>query len=91
MVRQLTRESLAELRALIMGLRPADLARDGLTGALAKEVEMLRQVHAIEIDLELDPARSPEIDADRDAAVVDVDPCLLAFDRLGGSIKFCKF
>ena len=23
-------------------------------------------------------------------AVVDVDPCLLAFDRLGGSIKFCK-
>ncbi len=24
------------------------------------------------------------------SAVVDVDPCLLAFDRLGGSIKFCK-
>ncbi|HSX36950.1 MAG TPA: hypothetical protein VLG13_02440 [Patescibacteria group bacterium] len=24
------------------------------------------------------------------AAVVDVDPCLLAFDRLGGSVKFCK-
>jgi tRNA G10 N-methylase Trm11 len=23
-------------------------------------------------------------------AVIDVDPCLLAFDRLGGSIKFCK-
>lgn len=23
-------------------------------------------------------------------AVVDVDPCLLAFDRLGGSLKFCK-
>ncbi len=23
-------------------------------------------------------------------ALVDVDPCLLAFDRLGGSIKFCK-
>ncbi len=22
--------------------------------------------------------------------VVDVDPCLLAFDRLGGSVKFCK-
>jgi tRNA (guanine10-N2)-dimethyltransferase len=22
--------------------------------------------------------------------IVDVDPCLLAFDRLGGSIKFCK-
>jgi tRNA G10 N-methylase Trm11 len=24
------------------------------------------------------------------AVVVDVDPCLLAFDRLGGAIKFCK-
>jgi tRNA (guanine10-N2)-dimethyltransferase len=24
------------------------------------------------------------------AAIVDVDPCLLAFDRLGGSVKFCK-
>ncbi|MDB5169519.1 MAG: hypothetical protein JWO41_875 [Candidatus Saccharibacteria bacterium] len=24
------------------------------------------------------------------AAVVDVDPCLLAFDRLGGAVKFCK-
>jgi tRNA (guanine10-N2)-dimethyltransferase len=23
-------------------------------------------------------------------ALVDVDPCLLAFDRLGGSVKFCK-
>ncbi len=23
-------------------------------------------------------------------AVVDVEPCLLAFDRLGGSVKFCK-
>jgi tRNA G10 N-methylase Trm11 len=24
------------------------------------------------------------------AVVVDVDPCLLAFERLGGSVKFCK-
>ena len=24
------------------------------------------------------------------AAIVDIDPCLLAFERLGGSIKFCK-
>jgi tRNA G10 N-methylase Trm11 len=25
-----------------------------------------------------------------EAVIVDVDPCLLAFDRLGGSTKFCK-
>jgi len=24
------------------------------------------------------------------AVIVDVDPCLLAYERLGGSIKFCK-
>lgn len=24
------------------------------------------------------------------AVIVDIDPCLLAFDRLGGAIKFCK-
>jgi tRNA G10 N-methylase Trm11 len=24
------------------------------------------------------------------AALLDIDPCLVAFDRLGGSIKFCK-
>lgn len=24
------------------------------------------------------------------AVIVDIDPCLLAFDRLGGSVKFCK-
>ena len=71
-VRQLTRESLAELRALIMGLRPADLTRDGLTGALAKEIEMLRQVHAIEIELDVDPTQPPEIDSDRDAAVLRI-------------------
>jgi tRNA G10 N-methylase Trm11 len=30
-----------------------------------------------------------EVIADK-AVIVDVDPCLMAFDRLGGSIKFCK-
>lgn len=24
------------------------------------------------------------------SAIIDVDPCLLAFDRLGGAVKFCK-
>ena len=23
-------------------------------------------------------------------AIIDIDPCLLAFDRMGGSVKFCK-
>ena len=40
-VRELAREALDELRSLILGLRPPDLERDGLEGALRKEVEML--------------------------------------------------
>ena len=50
---QLAREALDELRALILELRPADLARDGLDGALRKHVEVLRQVHRVDIDLDL--------------------------------------
>jgi signal transduction histidine kinase len=53
-VRDLARESLAELRSLILGLRPADLERDGLVGALRQEALMLHQIHGIEVRLDLD-------------------------------------
>ena len=55
-VRDLARESLAELRSLILGLRPADLERDGLAGALRQEAMMLQQIHGIEVRLDLDGA-----------------------------------
>jgi signal transduction histidine kinase len=50
-VRALAREALDELRSLIFGLRPPALEHDGLEGALRKEVEMLRRVHGVEIEL----------------------------------------
>jgi signal transduction histidine kinase len=53
-VRELAREALGELRSLILGLRPADLAQDGLEGALRKEIEMLRRVHGVEVELRAD-------------------------------------
>jgi signal transduction histidine kinase len=49
-LRELARETLAELRSLILGLRPADLQRDGLEGALRKEIAMLRRVHGVEVE-----------------------------------------
>ena len=55
-VRALARESLGELRSLILGLRPADLQRDGLAGALRQEALMLQQIHGIEVRLDLDGA-----------------------------------
>jgi signal transduction histidine kinase len=53
-VRSLAREALAELRSLILGLRPADLDSDGLEGALRKEAAMLSRVHGIEVELRAD-------------------------------------
>jgi signal transduction histidine kinase len=53
-VAQLAGEALDELRSLILGLRPAELERDGLKGTLRKEVEMLRRAHGVEIELRAD-------------------------------------
>jgi signal transduction histidine kinase len=50
-IRSLARESLEELRSLIFGLRPPELERDGLEAVLRKEIEMLRRLHGIEIEL----------------------------------------
>jgi signal transduction histidine kinase len=50
----LAREALDELRLLILELRPPDLERDGLAGALRKEVEMLRRLHDVEIVIEVE-------------------------------------
>jgi signal transduction histidine kinase len=60
-------EALEELRSLVFELRPPDLERDGLGGALRKHVELLRRLEQHEIDLILDgdlsadPARDAEI------------------------------
>jgi signal transduction histidine kinase len=63
----LAQEALDELRGLILELRPPDLARDGLCGALRKHVELLRRLHGVPIDLDADdgcsagPRRDPEV------------------------------
>jgi signal transduction histidine kinase len=50
-VKELAREALDELRSLILGLRPAELERDGLAGAMRKEIAMLERVHGVPIEL----------------------------------------
>jgi signal transduction histidine kinase len=44
-VRRLAAEASAELRAIVVGLRPVDLAGDGLDVALRKQVDLLDRVH----------------------------------------------
>ncbi|HET6213871.1 MAG TPA: GAF domain-containing protein, partial [Micromonosporaceae bacterium] len=48
-VRTLAAEAADELRGVVVGLRPADLAGDGLDAALRKQVELLDRVHAARI------------------------------------------
>jgi signal transduction histidine kinase len=62
-------EALEELRSLILGLRPPELIRDGLAATLRKEVDMLRRVHGVEIEIHADVAGG---DPERDAAVLRI-------------------
>jgi signal transduction histidine kinase len=63
----LAQEALDELRSLVFELRPPDLERDGLGGALRKHVELQRRLQPSEIELVLkgelpaEPARDGEI------------------------------
>jgi signal transduction histidine kinase len=62
----LAEEALDELRSLVFELRPPDLERDGLAGALRKHVDLVRRVQNRDIRLEAppvpaDPARDPQV------------------------------
>jgi signal transduction histidine kinase len=55
-LQELAREALEELRSLILELRPPELERDGLSGALRKHVEAVRRLHRVRIDVDVDDA-----------------------------------
>jgi signal transduction histidine kinase len=65
-VQELAREALDELRSLILELRPPELERDGLGGALRKHVEVLRRLHRVDVELDIDDAVSAGDRADRE-------------------------
>ena len=70
-VRELAAEALEELRSLILDLRPAELERDGLAGALRKEVDLLGRIHGASIDLDIDPGFAIDT-ADRELALLRI-------------------
>jgi signal transduction histidine kinase len=70
-LRELAREALDELRALILGLRPPELERDGLEGALRKEAEMLGRMHGTDVELQIEPGFSIET-GDRELALLRI-------------------
>jgi signal transduction histidine kinase len=83
--RELARESLDELRSLILGLRPPELERDGLEGALRKELEMLAHVHGIEIALEVDGAAGSNGDGELEFAILRI-----AHEALNNAVRHAR-
>ncbi len=68
----LAEEALEELRALIFELRPPDLEKDGLAGALRKHVEVLRRVQQGEIELDVPAGEDLRRDAKRDREILRI-------------------
>jgi signal transduction histidine kinase len=65
-VRGLAAEATDELRSIVVGLRPADLATEGLDAALRKQVALLDRVHAARVRLVA--GRVPRLPAEREEA-----------------------
>jgi signal transduction histidine kinase len=65
-LQELATQALDELRSLIFELRPPDLERDGLCGALRKHIEVLRRLQPAQIELEGDLELEPDLRRDQD-------------------------
>jgi signal transduction histidine kinase len=69
-VRRLATEATDELRAIMVGLRPADLAGDGLGTALRKQAELLNRAHAADVSFRGSPV--PRLSPAREDAIYRV-------------------
>jgi signal transduction histidine kinase len=69
-LQELARDALDELGSLVFELRPPDLARDGLAGALRKHVEVLHRLGHGQVELTV--AETPQPDGARDAEVLRI-------------------
>ncbi|HKE98454.1 MAG TPA: GAF domain-containing sensor histidine kinase [Actinomycetes bacterium] len=65
-VKELARSTMAELRAVIQGLRPPALEADGLAETLRKHVDVLRRVHRADIRLQVHGERRLQADRERE-------------------------
>jgi signal transduction histidine kinase len=65
-VRRLAAEATAELKSIVVGLRPVDLAGDGLSAALERQAELLDRVHAPRVSFAADAV--PRLPAQREEA-----------------------
>jgi signal transduction histidine kinase len=85
-LRGLAGEALSELRSLIGELRPPDLARDGLCGALRKHIEVIRPLHPAEIELELDAGATAGVARDHEVLRIAQEAVQNALRHSGGDL-----
>ncbi|WP_433057816.1 GAF domain-containing sensor histidine kinase [Dactylosporangium sp. CS-033363] len=69
-VRRLAAEATAELKSIVVGLRPIDLAGDGLAAALRRQAELLDRVHDATVTFAEDPV--PRLPTAREEAAYRV-------------------
>jgi signal transduction histidine kinase len=69
-LRRLAADATDELRTIVVGLRPADLAGDGLNLALRKHIELLDRVHEAQVHYTGEPV--PRLSPAREQAVYRV-------------------
>ncbi|WP_433217096.1 GAF domain-containing sensor histidine kinase [Dactylosporangium sp. CS-047395] len=69
-VRRLAAEATAELKSIVVGLRPIDLAGDGLAAALRRQAELLDRVHDASVTFAEDPV--PRLPTAREEAAYRV-------------------
>jgi signal transduction histidine kinase len=53
-LQSLARDAMEQLREIVFELRPADLGADGLVPTLRKHVGVLRRVHGVDVELEVE-------------------------------------
>jgi signal transduction histidine kinase len=70
-VERLAAEALAELRAVIFELRPADLTDDGLVASLQKHIEVLNRIYPASVTLSADelPPKPLEVSPECEAGI----------------------
>jgi signal transduction histidine kinase len=71
LLRGLLGEALASTRALVRGLRPAELDEVGLPAALARLTAEVKEAHALQVDLHL-PAAWPPVTREVETAIYRV-------------------
>jgi len=82
-LRDMSRAATQEMRSLIFELRPADLDAEGLVATLRKHVDVLRSVHAAEIDFTENGYQSLEPAVEREIYRV-------AQEAVGNALKHAK-